>query len=216
MSDTSDEAFFKERGFGIRLGYGARPALIIIDMINAFTDKDMPLGAPLEDQIDAITPLLDTAHARDLPVFFSTVAYEYDDLRDAGIWGMKMKGSATLRAGTDRVEVDARLPVLPADTLLKKKYASCFFGTDLMAQLNARSIDTLIITGCTTSGCVRATAVDAVQSGFRPMVVRQAVGDRSVAAHNQSLFDLDAKYADVVEVDDAVSYLNTIGDNSGG
>ena len=74
MADTSDEEFFKERGFGIRLGYGARPALIIIDMINAFTDKDMPLGAPLEDQIEAITPLLETAHARDLPVLFSTVA----------------------------------------------------------------------------------------------------------------------------------------------
>lgn len=215
MADTSDEEFFKERGFGIRLGYGARPALIIIDMINAFTDKDMPLGAPLEDQIEAITPLLETAHARDLPAFFSTVAYEYDDLRDAGVWGMKMKGSATLRAGTPSVEVDARLPVLPADTILKKKYASCFFGTDLVAQLNARSIDTLIITGCTTSGCVRATAVDAVQSGFRPMVVRQAVGDRSLAAHDQSLFDLDAKYADVVEVNDAVSYLQTIGDNTG-
>ena len=215
MADTSDEEFFKERGFGIRLGYGARPALIIIDMINAFTDKDMPLGAPLEDQIEAITPLLETAHARDLPVFFSTVAYEYDDLRDAGVWGMKMKGSATLRAGTPSVEVDARLPGLRADTILKKKYASCFFGTDLVAQLNARSIDTLIITGCTTSGCVRATAVDAVQSGFRPMVVRQAVGDRSLAAHDQSLFDLDAKYADVVEVNDAVSYLQTIGDNTG-
>ena len=84
-----------------------------------------------------------------------------------------------------------------------------------MGQLNARGIDTLIITGCTTSGCVRATAVDAVQSGFRPMVVRQAVGDRSAAAHNQSIFDLDAKYADVVEVEDAVSYLQTIGSNVG-
>ena len=215
MSDTSDEEFFKQRGFGQRLGYGDRPALIIIDMINAFTDKDMPLGAPLEDQLDAITPVLESAHARGTPVFFSTVAYEYDDLRDAGIWGLKMKGSATLRAGTASVEVDERLPVLGADTILKKKYASCFFGTDFVAQLNARCIDTLIITGCTTSGCVRATAVDAVQSGFRPMVVRQAVGDRSQAAHDQSLFDLDAKYADVVEVDDAVSYLNSIGDNSG-
>ena len=215
MSDTSGEEFFKQRGFGQRLGYGDRPALIIIDMINAFTDKDMPLGAPLEDQIDAITPVLESAHARGTPVFFSTVAYEYDDLRDAGIWGLKMKGSATLRAGTASVEVDERLPVLGADTILKKKYASCFFGTDFVAQLNARCIDTLIITGCTTSGCVRATAVDAVQSGFRPRVVRQAVGDRSQAAHDQSLFDLDAKYADVVEVDDAVSYLNSIGDNSG-
>ena len=105
MADISDEEFFKQRGFGLRIGYGGRPALIIIDMINAFTDKDMPLGAPLEDQIEAIEPLLEAAHERDLPVYFSTVAYEYDDLRDAGIWGMKMKGSETLRAGTESVEV---------------------------------------------------------------------------------------------------------------
>ena len=92
MADISDEEFFKQRGFGLRIGYGERPALIIIDMINAFTDKDMPLGAPLEDQIEAIEPLLEAAHERDLPVYLSTVAYEYDDLRDAGIWGMKIKG----------------------------------------------------------------------------------------------------------------------------
>ncbi|NQV56070.1 MAG: isochorismatase family protein [Rhodospirillales bacterium] len=214
MADKSDEEFFKERGFGLRIGYGNKPALIIIDIINAFSNPDMPLGAPLDDQIKAIGPLLDTAHERDIPVFFSTVAYEYGDLRDAGLWGLKMKGTETLMAGTPNVEVDSRLEVRPADTLLKKKYASCFFGTDLGSQLSARNIDTLIVTGCTTSGCVRATAVDAVQSGFRPIVVRQAVGDRSKAAHDQSLFDLDAKYADVVEAEDALSYLKTIGDNS--
>lgn len=215
MADKSDEEFFRQRGFGLRIGYGARPALIIIDMINAFTDPDMALGAPLDDQIEALTPLLDTAHERGIPVFFSTVSYDYDDLRDAGIWAMKMKGTETLMAGTSSVEVDQRLEVRPGDTLLKKKYASCFFGTDLVPQLTSRHVDTLIITGCTTSGCVRATAVDAVQSGFRPMVVRQAVGDRSAAAHDQSLFDLDAKYADVVDAVDALGYLKTIGDNRG-
>ena len=94
-----------------------------------------------------------------------------------------------------------------------KKYASCFYGTDLVARLNSRRIDTLIITGCTTSGCVRATAVDAVQNGFRPMVVREAVGDRSAAAHEQSLFDLNAKYADVVSLDETLQYLKTVGHN---
>jgi nicotinamidase-related amidase len=97
------------------------------------------------------------------------------------------------------------------DTLLMKKYASCFFGTDLVSRLLAHRIDTLLIAGCTTSGCVRATAVDACQTGFRPMVVREAVGDRSAAAHDQSLFDLDAKYADVVSLADTLEYLATIG-----
>ena len=96
------------------------------------------------------------------------------------------------------MEVDTRLDMRPTDSLLVKKYASCFFGTDLVPRLMNQRVDTLIITGCTTSGCVRATAVDAVQNGFRPMVVREAVGDRSAAAHEQSLFDLNAKYADVV------------------
>jgi nicotinamidase-related amidase len=101
----------------------------------------------------------------------------------------------------------------PSDTLLRKRLASCFFGTDLSSRLAAGRIDTLIITGCTTSGCVRATAVDAVQNGFRPMVVREAVGDRSAAAHEQSLFDLDAKYADVVSLEETLQYLGTVGHN---
>ena len=97
---------------------------------------------------------------------------------------------------------------------MHKKYASCFFGTDFASRLTSRRIDTLIITGCTTSGCVRATAVDSCQSGFRPVVVREAVGDRSEAAHEQSLFDLDAKYADVMGLNDVLAYLETVGHNS--
>jgi nicotinamidase-related amidase len=100
-----------------------------------------------------------------------------------------------------------------SDSLLVKKYASCFFGTDLVPRLMNQRVDTLIVTGCTTSGCVRATAVDAVQNGFRPMVVREAVGDRSQAAHDQSLFDLNAKYADVVGLDETLQYLRTVGHN---
>jgi len=94
-----------------------------------------------------------------------------------------------------------------------KKYASCFFGTDLVPRLNSRRVDTLIIVGCTTSGCVRASAVDAVQNGFRPMVVREAVGDRSAAAHEQSLFDLQANYADVVSLDETLQYMRNVGHN---
>ena len=208
-----DAAFFAERGFGMRIGYGARPALIVIDMLKAFTNPDMMLGADLDNEIEAIKPMIDVAHERGIPVIFSTVIYEDADLKDAGIWALKQKGVVTLKKDTDGIEVDERLDFDDSDTLLVKKYASCFYGTDLVSRLMAHNIDTLIITGCTTSGCVRATAVDACQTGFRPMVVREAVGDRSVAAHEQSLFDLDAKYADVVALDDALQYLSTVGHN---
>jgi nicotinamidase-related amidase len=212
-SGKEDEEFFRQRGFGIRIGFGERPALIIIDMLKGFTDSTMPLGANLDMQIEAQKPLLKIAHERDIPVIFSTVMYEEAEAKDAGLWGIKVKGSLTLTAGSESVKIDPRVGMQPKDILLVKKYASCFFGTDLVPRLNSRRVDTLIITGCTTSGCVRATAVDAVQNGFRPMVVREAVGDRSVAAHEQSLFDLNAKYADVVSLDETLQYLKTIGHN---
>jgi maleamate amidohydrolase len=142
-------------------------------------------------------------------VIFSSVRYDEADTRDAGIWRLKQKGVVDLAADTDGHEVDPRLDFRPSDSLLMKKYASCFFGTDLIPRLSCRGIDTLIITGCTTSGCVRATAVDSVQNGFRPMVVQEAVGDRSKAAHDQSLFDLNAKYADVVSLEETLNYLKT-------
>jgi len=215
-SGQDDEEFFRQRGFGIRIGFGERPALIIIDMLKGFTDPAMPLGANLDAQIEAQKPLLKIAHERNIPCIFSTVMYEEADIKDAGIWALKQKGARTLTAGSEAVKVDERLGMQKNDVLLVKKYASCFFGTDLVPRLNSRRVDTLIITGCTTSGCVRATAVDAVQNGFRPMVVREAVGDRSVAAHEQSLFDLNAKYADVVSLDETVQYLKTVGHNRPG
>ena len=211
---TTDEEFFKQRGFGLRIGFGECPALVVIDMLKAFTDPSMMLGANLDAQIEAIKPLLAAARERRCPIIFSTVIYEDADLKDAGIWALKQKGVVTLKADTQGVEVDSRLDCRKTDTLLVKKYASCFFGTDLVPRLLAHRVDTLVITGCTTSGCVRATAVDACQNGFRPMVVREAVGDRSVAAHNQSLFDLDAKYADVVSLDETLRYLRSVGHNT--
>ena len=149
-SGKDDEEFFRQRGFGVKIGFGERPALIVIDMIKGFTDASMPLGAPLEKQIAAQKPLLDVAHERGIPVIFSTVIYNEDDLKDAGLWAIKMKGTLTLKAGTEAVEVDPRLDMRPTDSLLVKKYASCFFGTDLVPRLMNQRVDTLIITGCTT------------------------------------------------------------------
>jgi maleamate amidohydrolase len=213
ISGKDDEEFFRQRGFGLKIGFGERPALIVIDMLKGFTDAAMPLGSNLDREIEAQKPLLQIAHERNIPVIFSTVMYHEADIRDAGIWGLKQKGALTLTAGSEAVKIDPRLDMRPSDSLLVKRYASCFFGTDLVPRLTSRRIDTPIIAGCTTSGCVRATAVDAVQNGFRPMVVREAVGDRSAAAHEQSLFDLNAKYADVVSLDETLHYLKTVGHN---
>lgn len=207
MSIADEKEFFRQRGFGQRIGFGQRPAVLVIDFINAFTRPDWLLGASLDPEIAATQLLLNAARAAGAPVIFSTVSYDDADFKDAGIWALKQKGVMTLRANSDGVVLDSRLVRQAGDSLLVKKYASCFFGTDLVARLVSRSIDTLLLAGCTTSGCVRATAVDACQSGFRPMVVQECVGDRSQAAHLQSLFDLDAKYADVVSLEECVNYL---------
>ncbi len=203
-------AFFAQRGFGQQIGFGERPGLVVIDILNAFTDPSQPLGADLSREIDAIRKVLAAARAAGIPIFYTTVAYEEQDLRDAGIWALKQKGVVTLQAGTPGVELDPRLERRADEAIILKKYASAFFGTDFITRLNTRRIDTLLITGCTTSGCVRASAVDAVQYGLRPMVIREAVGDRAEAAHRQSLFDLEQKYADVVSVEEVVAYLGRL------
>ena len=194
MSDTTsaETAFFEARGFGMKIGFGQCPALLVIDIVKAFTDPGRMLGANLDSQIEATNELLDVAHEKGVPVIYSSVAYDDANFMDAGVWRLKQKGVATLVAGSDGPELDPRLHFQKGDAMMWKKYASCFFGTDLVSRLLAMSVDTLIITGCTTSGCVRATAVDSCQTGFRPMVVREGVGDRSQPAHDQSLFDLNA------------------------
>jgi nicotinamidase-related amidase len=149
------------------------------------------------------------AREREIPIVFSTVAYD-SELQEAGVWIRKIPSNKWLVEGSEWVELDERLGRRPREMLLVKKYASCFFGTDLAARLVSRQIDTLIITGCTTSGCVRASAVDACSLGLRTIVVQDAVGDRAELPHIANLFDIDAKYGDVVEQDEALGYLQAL------
>lgn len=212
VQHKDDETFFRERGFGKLLGFGQKPGLVVVDMIKGFTNPSMPMGSDLISQIIQVNKILNTVHQLNLPVFFTTIAYDDDSLADSGLWFQKMEGLKTLKFGTEAVEVDSRLDYRNGDGLIVKKYASAFFGTDLIARLNSNNIDTLIIVGCTTCGCIRATAVDALQLGYRPIVVEDAVGDRSQASHKQSLFDLRQKYADVLMTDDVI--LNLLKFNS--
>jgi maleamate amidohydrolase len=201
--------FYVRKGFAARVGFGARPALLVIDIIRAFTDLRSPLASNLDDQVAAIRTVLAAARERDIPVIFSTVAYDAD-LQEAGIWIRKIPSNSWLVEGSEWVELDARLDRRPREMLLVKKYASCFFGTDLAARLVSRQVDTLLITGCTTSGCVRATAVDACSLGLHTIVVQEAVGDRAELPHIANLFDIDAKYGDVVDLQDALVYLERL------
>jgi maleamate amidohydrolase len=209
MADRHDDTarFFEERGFGQRIGFGERPAVLVIDFMRAFTDPSLPLGGNLDNEIAETRRILEAARTARAPAYFTVCYYEEHDLADAGVWGRKMRGAATLRAGAPEVELDARVGYQEGECVILKKYASAFFGTDLVSRLNVRRIDTLILTGCTTSGSVRASAVDGMQYGFRVMVVKEAVGDRAQAAHRQSLADLDARYADVVSASETLEYL---------
>jgi maleamate amidohydrolase len=208
--ETEERAFFIERGFGRSMGFGERPALIVVDFMVAFTNPQLPLGASVNAEIDQANRLLDAAHEARIPVFFSSVSYDEPDLADAGVWPRKMEGLSTLRADAPHVAQDPRLHRAPADPVINKKYASCFFGTDFASRLHHRKIDTLLIAGCSTSGCVRATAVDACQNGYRPIVAREAVADRSPSAHAQTLLDIEHIYGDVVPVSEIVAYLKSI------
>ena len=201
--------FYVRKGFAARVGFGARPAVLVIDMIRAFTDLRSPLASTLDAQVTAIRTLLAAARQQEIPVIFSTVAYDAD-LQEAGIWIRKIPSNSWLVEGSEWVELDERLGRRPREMLLVKKYASCFFGTDLAARLVTRQVDTLLITGCTTSGCVRATAVDACSLGLHTIVVQDAVGDRAELPHIANLFDIDAKYGDVVDLEDALGYLERL------
>lgn len=206
--ERSEKDFFTTKGFGTPMGFGRAPAVIVIDLVYAFTDPASDLGSDLGAVISETNRVLDSAHAGCRPVIFTTVIYEDENLRDAGLWALKQRGCKDLRPGSRAVQLDERLHRNPEDILLLKKGASCFFATNLVPLLLSAGVDTVILTGCSTSGCVRATAVDACQYGFRPMIVRQAVGDRSQRAHEQSLFDLQSRYGDVVDVDDVLSHLS--------
>lgn len=208
MTDTLD--FYRSRGFAQRVGFGVRPALLIVDFIKGFTDLRSPLAAKLDKEIAATKKLLQAARKRKLPIAFTTVEYDAG-FRDAGVFIKKIPSLAVLRKGAPWVEVDDRLKPRANEHVLVKKYASAFFGTALASTLTAAGVDTLIITGCTTSGCVRASAVDGCQYGFRTIVVEEAVGDRAEAPHLANLFDINAKYGDVVTLAETLAYL---GDSS--
>jgi len=204
----STRADYERKGFAARSGYGRSPALLIVDFINGFTDPSTPLGGDFAWQINATRQLQDAFRRARLPIFYTTIAYD-EDLRDAGVFVKKVPSLAILQKGSPLTEVDKRIAPLPGEKVIEKKYASSFFGTNLDMELRLLGVDTVIMAGCTTSGCIRASAIDSLQYGYHTIVVRDAVGDRAPGPHEANLFDIDAKYGDVVELADALDYLRS-------
>ena len=197
-------------GFGNTLGFGERPAIIVVDFINAFTDPSCQLGSDLSQQLQSTKELLTLARRQNIPIIFTTVEYE-KHLVDGGLFVKKVPALTILMEGSHYSEIDTCLEKRDDEVLIKKKFASAFFGTSLSSMLTSLKVDTLLITGCTTSGCIRATAVDAMQYGFYSIVVEECVGDRSASAHKASLSDIHTKYGDVIKLKQAKDYMNHLG-----
>ena len=191
-----------------RMGMGSSPALLIVDFIEGFTNSSSPLAGSWDEEVNNTAVLIGAARAKNVPIVFTTVEFSSSDLKTNLLY-LKTPRIETLCQGSKWIEIDRRLPKLDKDIVISKKYGSAFFATSLAAQLQVLKIDTLLISGCVTSACVRASAVDAVQNGFRPIVVRETVGDRSVLAHEANLIDIDQRYGDVISMQEALQYLQS-------
>ena len=193
--------------FDGRLGCGKRPALLIVDFINAYVMEGAPLFAPdVVTAVDETIPLLSLAREKQIPVLFTKVLYN-KNFRDGGIFIQKVPVLKTMVEGEPLAEIVPQLTPIESDIIIVKQYASAFFGTSLAATLTSLGVDTILLTGCSTSGCIRASAVDGMQYGFRVIVPRECVADRHPGPHEANLFDINSKYGDVVTKAEVVEYL---------
>jgi maleamate amidohydrolase len=211
--DESLAKNYERGGFTKRLEFGTRPALVVIDFVKAYVMEGSPLFGGegcLSAQRGAVA-LLGAARAAGIPVVHTNVAFQPGG-RNGGVFFRKVPALASFEEGRfpERAAFADGLEPIQGETIITKQYASAFFGTTLAATLTALGVDTLLLAGVSTSGCVRATGVDTCQHGFIPVVVRDAVGDRAPGPHEANLFDLQAKYAEVVGLDEAKAYLASL------
>lgn len=204
LPSTQNE--YERKGLGARVGWGEKPALVVVDFARGFTDPSVGIGTDYSAELAATAALLEQFRAGGLPVKFMTVAYK-PDYSDAGTFIKKVPALSVLVEGSELVEIDDRIKPAAGEAVITKKFASAFFGTPVAADLHAEGVDTVVLAGCTTSGCIRASAIDSMQYGFRTIVVEEAVGDRAAGPHEANLFDIDSKYADVTGLDEALAQL---------
>ena len=209
MSDEQAQEVYAKAGLGASVTLGSRPAVLVIDFSCGFTDPECSLGSDMTEAVEQTKRLLDAARAKGLPVIYTTIGFD-SSLKDGGLWMQKVPSLADLQLGGRWVEIDPRLEPRDDETVVLKKGASGFFGTNLASILVSQGVDSVVLCGATTSGCIRATAIDLLQYGWPTIVPRECVADRAQAPHEANLFDIQAKYADVVPVEDALAYLANV------
>lgn len=192
-------------GIGSRTGFGSRPALVVVDLQAGFTNPASGVGGELGSVVEASSTLIASSRRSGIPVMFTAVGFQPGERSN---WLRKMPGLGVLVEGGHWCELDQRLDRHPNEPMWVKRAASAFYGTPLQAHLVSQAIDTVIICGCVTSGCIRATAIDAASAGFRVIVPAECVGDRSEDVHRANLFDIDSKYGDVVPLEDVLRHLS--------
>lgn len=206
----SQEAVYDAAGFGRAVPRGRRPAVLVIDYTYGFTDPgSYPTAADMTAQIEATRRLTDLARSKGFPVIYTVIAYQPGEIAMVP-WLRKASGMAALLEGSRLVEVDVRTGIQPGDPVITKKGASAFAGTHLAAILTGAGVDTLVVTGATTSGCVRASVVDAVQAGFNVLVPADCCADRAEAPHDANLYDIGQKYGDVTDAADIAGWLGKL------
>lgn len=193
-------------GFGGKLPFGSKPVLVIVDVVMAYLDPASPLYAGVEDELASNERLVAAARDAGVPVIFTNVEYEPSGF-DGGMFFKKVPALKAFVKGSPQGAFPPSLQPLADELVLTKRYPSAFFGTSLASMLRAAGVDTVMITGYSTSGCVRATALDALCHGFAPYVIRDACGDRDARPQEQNLFDMQAKMAEVVSEGEAIALM---------
>lgn len=200
----SELDIYKKQNFANRVGLGQRPAVITVDFVLSFTDPEHFGGGNITDAVEATVPLLAAARAQSWPIAHTRVVYA-DDGSDGGSFTKKAPGLLKLTEASPLSQLVTEMDPQPGELIVRKRQASGFFGTDLAGWLTWHGVDTVLITGCTTSGCVRATVVDAVSHNYRTIVVTDCVGDRAMGPHEANLFDMGQKYADLMTRDEILA-----------
>jgi maleamate amidohydrolase len=205
------QKLYGQIGFSRRVGFGQRPALLVIDCIHGCSDPAIsPLGIPMDAELKNIRRLLDLFRQKGFPVVHTTVVYTEEQFRDGGWFIKKVPSLEVLRPGAKETQFMPDVMPKPGELVIEKRYPSGFYGTHLQSFLTGCGVDTAIVTGDSTSGCVRATVVDAVSGGFRVIIPRQCVADRVALSHAVNLFDMDSKYGDVMDVEDVVAAVTAM------
>jgi nicotinamidase-related amidase len=214
---AADTGIYQTRGFQRRVGFGQRPALVHIDLANAWTRPGHAFSCDgMDTIIPAVQRLNEAGRAKQIPIVYTTTAYAVTagPNTDMGLWHHKIPVEQ-LQLGTPDVAIDERIAPLPGEQVIVKKRASAFHGTYLSSFLKASGVDTVIVTGVTMAGCVRHTTEDAIAEGFRPIIVREAVGDRVHGVVEWNLFDIDSKFGDVESLERVLAYLEDVSAGAG-